>query len=109
MIFIIYLESSATLNTSTMTVAVVSSVVVILLASAVFFIVGFFCGRLSRQDPCSCGHERPVDREVYSEPTDVHVLYEDILGPGKPQQDDTELVLEENVAYGHALERSLQK
>lgn len=94
-----------------MTIAVVCSLAAILIASLIFFIAGFLCGRLRRQhepeQPVNHNGEArpPVDEEIYSQPMYFHnALYEDIPARSHHVYGDDNLVLKENVAYGPGLQ-----
>ena len=96
-----------TISLNTTIIAVVSLITMLFLASMLFFIVGFFCGRLTvrrKKMPSSSEQTMRPDESVHSAQSPQHsALYEDIVTQPKQQEKlerEGDLELKQNVAYG---------
>ena len=74
--------------------AVASSVSVFVVSSVFFFIVGFLCGHFAYV----CGKREPLSETVSPPEEKPTPLYDDVI----PRQQEQELELNTNVAYGTA-------
>ena len=73
--------------------AISSSVSVFVVSSVLFFIVGFLCGHFAYV----CGKREPLSETVSPPEEKPTPLYDDVI----PRQQEQELELNTNVAYGH--------